>query len=241
MFRTGTSGWSYDDWRNLFYPEKLPSRKRLGYYADHFDTVEVNSSFYRLPAESTFRDWRRTVPRGFTFAVKASRYLTHVKRLNEPKDPLKLFLQRARTLGKKLGPVLFQLPPNFKANTERLAGLLKHLPKTRRFVVEFRDPSWFTEETADLLRERETAFCIFHMAGLDCPLWVTAPFVYLRFHGPSDKYRGSYPSPELERWAERIRGWMDDGLDVYAYFNNSVGGHAVINARELARRVGVAA
>jgi uncharacterized protein YecE (DUF72 family) len=238
MFRVGTSGWSYDHWRMLFYPEKLPAKKRLDHYSRSFDTVEVNASFYHLPAETTFRKWKETVPDEFTFAVKASRYITHLKRLVEPEESLKLFLSRARLLGRKLGPVLFQLPPNWKVNPERLEGLLRLLPRTRRFAFEFRDPSWFTDEVEALLRERAAAFCIFHMAGLDCPFWVTAPFVYVRFHGSAVKYRGSYSPRELGRWAERVRGWLEEGLDVYAYFNNDAYGHAVTNSLDLMKRVG---
>jgi uncharacterized protein YecE (DUF72 family) len=237
MFRVGTSGWSYDHWKKLFYPEKLPAQERLGFYSHHFDTVEVNASFYHLPTETTFRNWKETVPRDFTFAVKASRYLTHLKRLMEPEEPLKLFLSRARRLGTKLGPVLFQLPPNWKVNPERLAALLKLLPRTRRFAFEFRDPSWFTEEVESLLRKRSAAFCIYHMVELDCPLWVTAPFVYLRFHGSSKKYGGSYSHRELERWSKRIRDWLEEGLEVYAYFNNDAYGHAVANGLELSKRI----
>lgn len=237
MFRVGTSGWSYEHWREIFYPEELPTKERLDFYSRHFDTVEINASFYRLPSEAVFRSWRQTVPPDFTFAVKASRYLTHLKRLIDPKEPLRVLLARARTLGKKLGPVLFQLPPNWKANPDRLAGLLRLLPRTRRFVFEFRDPRWFTSEVEELLRKQEAGFCIFHMVGLDCPHWITAPFVYLRFHGTSGKYGGSYPPRELDRWAKRIDGWLELGLDVYAYFNNDVSGHAVANAGELAQRV----
>jgi uncharacterized protein YecE (DUF72 family) len=134
---------------------------------------------------------------------------------------------------------LFQLPPNWKVNLERLEGLLKILPRTRRFAFEFRDPSWFTDDVAELLKKRGAALCVFHMVGLDCPIWVTAPFVYLRFHGSAEKYGGSYSPEELSRWAERIRGWLDEGLDVYAYFNNDSHGHAVANGLELAKRVKV--
>jgi uncharacterized protein YecE (DUF72 family) len=237
MIRVGTSGWSYDHWRVLFYPEKLTAKDRLRHYAEHFDTVEINSSFYRLPNEKTFQSWRQTVPREFTFAVKASRYLTHLKRLVEPREPFEVFMSRARLLGKKLGPVLFQLPPRFKARPDRLAGLLKLLPSKRRFAVEFRDPSWFSDETAAMLEGNGVALCIYDMVGVDCPHWVTAPFVYLRLHGTTGKYGGSYPPRELDRWAKEARHWLDEGLDVYVYFNNDASGHAVVNARELARRL----
>jgi uncharacterized protein YecE (DUF72 family) len=236
-FRVGTSGWSYDHWREVFYPHKLPARKRLAFYSSRFDTVEVNASFHRLPSEETFRTWREAVPREFKFAVKASRYLTHVKRLADPEEPLKTLLGRARVLGSKLGPVLFQLPPRWRANPERLAGLLRLLPASRRFVFEFRDPSWFNEDVRDLLAHRGAGFCIFHMVGQRCPLWVTAPFVYIRFHGTSGKYGGSYPPRVLAMWAERVRGWIQEGRDVYAYFNNDIGGHAVRNGRDLVKRL----
>lgn len=237
MFRVGTSGWSYEHWRGPFYPQELSSKNRLGFYARHFDSVEINASFYRLPSEASFRTWRQTVPKGFTFAVKASRYITHLKRLIEPEEPLKLFLSRARLLGSTLGPILFQLPPNWKANPGRLADLLRLLPPKRRFAVEFRDPSWFSEEIAEILRNRGVAFCVFHMVGMRCPLWVTAPFVYLRFHGTSGKYGGSYSARELDGWAKRIQDWLNQGLDVYAYFNNDEEGKAIVNGLELAKRI----
>ncbi len=237
-FRVGTSGWSYDHWREIFYPSRLPSRERLAFYVDHFDTVEVNASFYRLPSEETLRNWRRTVPRDFRFTMKASRYLTHLKRLADPEEPLKTFLDRARVLGSRLGPVLFQLPPRWKVNPERLGRLLRLLPARRRFVFEFRDPSWFNDEVRELLTRRGVAFCIYHMVGQRCPTWVTAPFVYLRFHGSSGAYGGSYPPRSLARWAQRAREWIREGRDVYAYFNNDTGGQAVRNARDLAMRVG---
>jgi uncharacterized protein YecE (DUF72 family) len=237
MFRVGTSGWSYDHWRVLFYPEKLAAKDRLRHYAEHFDTVEINSSFYRLPTDKAFQTWRHTVPREFTFAVKASRYLTHLKRLVEPREPLKTFMSRARLLGKKLGPVLFQLPPRFKVRPERLSVLLKLLSSKRRFAIEFRDPSWFSDETVAMLESKGVALCIYDMVGVDCPHWVTAPFVYLRLHGTTGQYGGSYPPRELDRWADRVRRWLDEGLDVYVYFNNDVGGYAVANARELKQRI----
>jgi len=235
--RVGTSGWSYRHWRGRFYPTDLKPREQLRFYASRFDTVEINASFYRLPSEQTVEHWRKTVPRDFRFAIKASRYITHVKRLADPEDSLDMFLGRARILGSKLGPVLFQLPPRFRSNPSRLASLVRLLPARRRFVFEFRDPDWLNDEVRDILERRKVGFCIFHMVGMSCPLWVTAPFVYVRFHGSSGKYGGSYRGRELSRWAERVAGWLRDGLDVYAYFNNDQGGAAVRNGRDLAELV----
>ena len=236
-FRVGTSGWSYPHWRGRFYPADLKSREYLAFFARHFDTVELNASFYRLPSEESLGNWRRAVPRDFRFSIKASRYITHVKRLADPEEPLRTFLGRARVLGSKLGPILFQLPPRFRSSPARLADLLRFLPARRRFVFEFRDPSWLNDEVREILERRGIGFCIFHMEGLSCPLWVTAPFVYLRFHGTSGKYGGSYSGRDLSRWAERVSGWLGEGRDVYAYFNNDLEAAAVRNSHNLAKLV----
>ncbi|HEX9724933.1 MAG TPA: DUF72 domain-containing protein [Vicinamibacteria bacterium] len=236
-FRVGTSGWSYPDWRGRFYPTVLKPQEQLAFYARHFNTVEVNASFYRLPSEETLDNWRKTVPRDFKFSIKASRYITHVKHMADPKDPVGTFLRRARVLGSKLGPILFQLPPRFRSNPSRLANLVRFLPARRRFVFEFRDPSWINDEVREILERRGIGFCIFHMVGLSCPLWVTGPFVYLRFHGASGKYGGSYRGRDLARWAERVGAWLGEGRDVYAYFNNDLEGAAVRDGQKLAELV----
>jgi uncharacterized protein YecE (DUF72 family) len=232
--RIGTSGWVYPHWRGVFYPERLPAKGWFSFYAATFDTVEVNNSFYRLPSEPTVRQWERQAPEGFLYAVKASRFLTHRKKLKDPQGPLETILGRARMLKTHLGPVLYQLPPRWKRNTPRLRDFLEQLPSDLCHVFEFRDPSWYDDEVREALREAGAGFCIHDMRGSASPCWVTARTVYLRFHGPTERaYAGSYPAEQLRPWAERIDGWRREGRDVYAYFNNDAGGCAVVNAREL--------
>jgi uncharacterized protein YecE (DUF72 family) len=225
----GTSGWHYDDWRGVFYPEKLPKKDWLAYYAGRFPTVELNNSFYRLPTESAFQNWHDQTPAGFCFAVKASRYITHVKRLKDGEEPLHNFMSRAAWLKDKLGPVLYQLPSSFHRDDARLAEFLEKLPKGRH-VIEFRHNSWLDDEIYELLRRYHAGFCIFDMPKLRSPLLATADFAYLRFHGTGEGYSGSYPDAALAGWAGEISR-LARGLDaVYAYFNNDVSGHAVRNA-----------
>ena len=232
----GTSGYVYRDWRGRFYPRKLPARAWLPFYADRFDTLELNNSFYRLPEASTFRAWRQTVPDGFLFAVKASRYLTHLKRLKDPADPLRRFLTRARHLGPTLGPVLFQLPGMFHANGERLDTFLRVLARQRyvtglRAVLEVRHASWMEPAILDRLRDAGVALCFHDWREMAVTAPVTADFVYVRRHGTAPRrYHGSYPDPMLRADARAIRGWLGAGRDVYVYFNNDFHGHAIRNA-----------
>jgi uncharacterized protein YecE (DUF72 family) len=240
--RVGTSGWIYKHWRGPFYPPELPARRWFAYYGEHFDTVEVNNSFYRLPSEETFADWARQAPPGFVFAVKASRYLTHMKKLNDPEAPLANVLGHARRLGPHLGPVLYQLPPNWHCNVERLRRFLAVLPRDLTHAVEFRDPSWYTDAVREALAESGVAFCIHDLRGSASPEWVTSRVVYVRLHGPTAQaYAGRYTAAQLRRWADRIDGWRRAGHTVYAYFNNDVGGHAVVNTEQLKELLGIEA
>lgn len=232
--RIGTSGWHYPHWRGAFYPEDLPTAEWLPYYATHFETVEINNSFYRLPSEATLATWRAAVPAGFSFAAKASRYLTHMKKLTEPQAALEAFLSRVEVLEDRLGPILFQLPPRWRCNPERLAAFLEVLPATHRYAFEFRDPSWHVPAVYDLLRRHGMAFCGFDLAGFLSPLEVTADFTYLRLHGPAQAaYRGDYDRECLRGWARRIRAWERELAAVYVYFDNDEGGYAAKNALEL--------
>jgi uncharacterized protein YecE (DUF72 family) len=235
----GTSGYVYPHWRRRFYPTGLPAREWLPFYARHFATVELNNPFYRLPAKTAFHVWRGAVPSDFVFAVKASRYLTHLKRLKAPRAPLDRLLRRVRPLGPTLGPLLFQLPPQFHRDPERLRTFLgtlqrqSHVPGLRA-VLEVRHASWLVPETFDLLGKGGVALCL-HDAGPGPVLGpLTTDFVYVRRHGPGARYRGSYTEAQLRADARDIRGWLDDGRDVYVYFNNDGGGAAVRNARRLA-------
>jgi uncharacterized protein YecE (DUF72 family) len=228
----GCSGWQYRHWRGDFYPEKLPLDRWLEYYASRFETVEINNTFYRLPEAATFGQWRRRVPRGFVFAVKASRYLTHMKKLKDPKDALALFFTRARQLGSTIGPVLYQLPPRWPVNIERLQAFLRQLPKDRLHTLEFRDASWYDDAVTDLLKQYRVALCLHDMQGSASQRITTAPFVYVRFHGTA-KYAGSYDDAALEEWADWLSERLRAGLRAYVYFNNDSGGHAPRDAARL--------
>jgi uncharacterized protein YecE (DUF72 family) len=233
----GTSGWNYKHWKGLFYPEDLPQKRWFDHYARHFRTVEINNSFYREPAAKTYDGWRNAAPEGFCFAVKAHRFLTHRKLLIDPEDPLERIVKGARRLEHHLGPILYQMPPNFRRSgdrPERLEAFLRILPPDLEHVMEFRDKSWWTEETLDQLRAHAVAFCWHDFGGADVPLAATVRFAYLRFHGGGQKYYGNYPYDALEEYARRIRELAREVDDIYIYFNNDIGGHAVTNAQTMA-------
>jgi uncharacterized protein YecE (DUF72 family) len=232
-YHIGTSGWHYDDWKGRFYPDDLPKSRWLEFYAHHFHTVELNNSFYHLPSEKAFASWRDSAPSGFIFAVKASRYITHVKRLKDSQEPVEKFLERARNLNDKLGPVLYQLPPNFHRNDERLDLFLSGLPKGIQHVIEFRHESWLEDEVFDILRRHKVGICVFDMPDLTCPAVATADFAYVRFHGSGSLYSSDYSDEELADWAGKINKLARDLKEAYAYFNNDVEGFALNNARTL--------
>ncbi len=229
----GTSGWHYDHWRGPFYPENLPPGEYLKFYRRFFHTVEINNSFYRLPTEKALLAWRAAVPPGFVFAVKGSRYITHMKKLKDPEASLATFLARIQLLGDRLGPVLFQLPPHWGYNEERLRAFLRALPRDFRYALEFRDPGWLNDRAYRLLGEHGVAFCIYEFAGRLSPREVTADFVYLRLHGPGGAYQGRYDRRTLTGWARAITAWEEQGLGVYCYFDNDEAGYAAQNALEL--------
>jgi len=227
----GTSGWHYDDWQGLFYPRYLSKSRWLEFYAQHFHTVELNNSFYRLPSEKAFANWRKGSPEGFIFAVKVSRFITHIKRLKTASEPLRNFLERADLLKDKLGPLLYQLPPNMKRDNERLEAFLSILPRRYRHVFEFRHESWFDDDIFKILKKYNTGFCIFDMPGLTSPAMATADFAYVRFHGSAGLYFSSYSDKELATWAKRIANLSQNPKEVYIYFNNDIAGYAIDNAR----------
>jgi len=234
VVRIGTSGWHYPHWVGRFYPEHLRPGEMLAFYARTFDTVEINSSFYRLPTERAIAEWREAVPPHFLFAVKGSRFLTHMKKLKDPESSLGRFLPVVDGLGPKLGPIVFQLPPRWHLDVERLRRFLGALPRGRRFALELRDPTWHTEAVLELLRRHGVAFCAFDIAGVQSPTWVTADFVYVRLHGPARQaYSGSYSKAQLRTWAERVRRWRQQVDAVYVYFDNDDRAFAVENARRL--------
>lgn len=235
----GTSGWHYKHWLDdVFYPSGTKPAQMFEFYARYFDTVEINNSFYHLPSATTFDNWRDSSPPNFLFAVKASRFITHMKKLKDPKPSSEKFFAVADRLGKKLGPILFQLPPRWKVNVERFAEFLESLPKGHKYVFEFRDETWFVPEIYALMRRHKAAFCIHDFSDMKVPHEITAPFTYIRFHGPTvAKYFGSYSTAELRAWAERIADWSRQLSAAYIYFNNDPGGEAVKNAIELKRLV----
>jgi len=230
--RVGCSGWQYRHWREGFYGG-LPVSRWFQHYASVFDTVEINNSFYRLPEASTFARWADQAPPGFLYAVKASRFLTHMKKLKDPEDPLSRFFDRAFELKRHLGPVLYQLPPGWKKDTARLQHFLTALPHGPRHTIEFRDPSWYADDVVALLKAHDVALCLHDMRGSATERLAMASFVYVRFHGPTGGYSGGYPAGRLEAWAGWLTARRRNGLDVYAYFNNDVGGHAPTDALAL--------
>lgn len=226
----GCSGWHYEHWRGLYYPEKLPKSKWLSFYARQFNTVELNNSFYKLPSEKAFTSWLESTPDNFVFSVKVSRFITHIKRLKNLGSAVENFLSRADLLGDKLGPLLYQLPPNMKRNDELLQNFLSSLPQKYQHVVEFRHESWIDEAVFDILRRYNTGLCVFDMPGFGCPLIATSNFAYIRFHGSESLYFSCYSEEELSQWAKRIAQLSETIKDSYIYFNNDAEAFAVKNA-----------
>lgn len=230
----GTSGWNFDSWVGSFYPEDKAGDALLSFYSESFDTVELNNSFYQLPAPHTVRKWVGDTPAGFLFSVKASRYLTHMKKLKDPGEGLDHFLAAIEPFGDKLGPVLFQLPPNWRVNVDRLARFLELLPERHRYVFEFRDPSWFCRRVYDVLRDRGAALCHYDFQQYRSPEVHTADFVYVRLHGPGEPvYTGSYDGRTIAGLARRVRRWRGHGRDVFCYFDNDQKGCAPGDAMQL--------
>jgi len=232
----GTSGFSYSHWENgIFYPKNLPKRKQLEYYSQHFNTVELNSPFYHLPKKETFSKWREEVGDNFLFSLKVSKSITHIKRLNDCERDWREFFERAKNLKEKLGPFLFQFPPNFKKDVKVFQKFLKILPKNYLFAFEFRHPSWFSNEVYKIFKKRKnTCFC-----WIDSPKWpqlntLVGDFLYIRFHGKESLYRSCYSEKELKEWSEVIKKYLKKGFKVFVYFNNDFQGFAVQNAKTLA-------
>ncbi len=231
----GTSGWHYNHWRGVFYPESLKPKDFLKFYAEHFATAEINNTFYRLPTNEAVSEWRETVPERFIFSVKASRYITHMKKLKEPETSLPRFLEKAELLVDKLGPILFQLPPYWHFDLERLQTFLKSLPSNLKYAFEFRDPTWFDEKADKALKEYNAAFCVYDFAGTQSPRTVTADFVYIRLHGPEGAYSGKYTHHQLSDWANFISDCVKQDAEVFCYFDNDEAGYAVQDALMLKR------
>lgn len=230
----GTSGWYYNHWVGSFYPEDTNSGDFFNYYTKNFDTLEINNTFYRLPSDKTLNHWLSQTPEDFVYSFKASRYITHMKKLKDPMFSTFSFFEKIKLLEDKIGPVLFQLPPYWGVDSERLGVFVKGLPENYRYVFEFRDKSWINQEVKQILEDNNCAFCIYHLEGYLTPKWVTADFVYIRLHGPEKvAYKGKYSEKDLKAWAEDIKKWEEEGKDVFCYFDNDEKGYAPINAKEL--------
>jgi uncharacterized protein YecE (DUF72 family) len=232
--RIGTSGYQYKHWKGLFYPGDLPQKRWFAHYSNQFDTVELNNTFYRLPAAETFDAWRKQAPKGFLFVLKFSRYGSHLKRLRDARATIDIFLERACHLQDLLGPILVQLPPHWNVDVPRLRDFLEAAPRSVRWAVEFRDSSWLCDDIFAVLETHGAALCIHDMIR-NHPRTITADWVYLRFHG--QRYNGCYSAASLQAEARWIQEQRAASRDVYAYFNNDIGGHAVTNAADLRRYV----
>jgi len=239
--RIGCSGWMYRHWRGFYYPEKLAQKRWFAFYAETFETVELNTSFYHLPRPETFTKWRDQAPARFRYAVKGSRFITHMKKLKDCEEPVETLLTRARNLGEALGPILYQLPPSLHLDLDRLSAFIDLLPADLRHVFEFRHKSWYSDEALELLDSRGVAFCAHDMRGLVTPRRATGPLAYVRFHGGSGKYVGRYSDEALLGWADWIVSEARGGREVWCYFNNDIGGHAIDDALTLKSMVAQAA
>lgn len=228
--RIGTSGYQYKHWKADFYPKNLPVKKWFEHYLKFFDTVEINNTFYRMPNEATFENWKEAAPKDFCYAIKYSRFGTHLKRLKDPKGHVDYFLERLHPLKDLLGPILVQLPPNWKRNPQRLKEFLEVLPTDLRWAMEFRDEDWLHEEIYELLRQFNISLVIHDMIPYH-PRIITTNWIYMRYHGQN--YSGNYTDAELKAIADDIRDHVANGRDVFAYFNNDLGGHAIRNALSL--------
>jgi uncharacterized protein YecE (DUF72 family) len=242
--RIGTSGWHYGHWAGPFYPADLPKDKWLEYYAQHFDTVELNNTFYHLPKPQFLKRWHNLTPKNFLYAVKANRYITHIKRLKDPQEVLDRFFDAVGILKKKLGPVLYQLPPSLHKDLNRLESFIELLPKKGTAVFEFRHESWYCEDTYKLLRKFNVGFCIHAVArpswpclhGLEAratPRVITSDIIYVRFHGTTGRYSGCYSKAALRNWAKWLKDRAKDVRGIYVYFNNDACAYAVYNAKTL--------
>jgi uncharacterized protein YecE (DUF72 family) len=234
--RIGTSGWHYDHWKQLFYPPDLPKSRWFEHYAQHFDTVEINNTFYHLPKEPSIQRWHKLAPESFLYAVKANRYITHIKRLKDTSQEVERFFERVGLLKSRLGPILYQLPPSLHQDLHVLETFIKLLPKKPPAVFEFRHDSWFSEDTFKLLNEYSAGFCVHDLVGKETPRVVTAEIIYVRFHGPAGRYRGNYSKSMLQGWAKWLKDHTRQVRSIYAYFNNDIDGHAIANAKTLGRQ-----
>ena len=228
----GTSGFSYSHWKENFYPKGLAANKWLNFYSQFFSTVELNTTFYHLPSSKTVKNWHEQVPEGFLFSIKASGYITHQKRLHECKGSVELFYKIIKDLKNKIGPILFQLPPSFKINKDRLLEFLEHLSSDYNYVFEFRHPSWYIDEIYEILQKKKIALCLTDLHGKLSAEEITAPFTYIRLHGPQKSYEGFYGPAKLKVWKNKIEKWTPK-TSVYCYFDNDEKAFAIQDAKTL--------
>lgn len=233
LIHIGTSGWSYRDLVGIFYPAHTKSIDFLKFYSTIFGTVEVNSSFYNTLKDKTVVNWTQEVPADFIFAVKADRYITHIKKLENPEQTVPDFMKSLTPFRTKLGPILFQLPPSFGFNSDRLITFINVLPKDFLYVFEFRNKTWFVDETYKILKKNNIALCIYNLKGFQSPLEITADFTYLRYHGTNGIGMGKYSNEDIQKLSNYIKDFVSQNKQVYCYFNNNSGGAAVENAGEL--------
>lgn len=238
QIRIGCSGWQYKHWREIFYPKGLAQTRWFAFYAEHFDTVEINSSFYHLPKASTFEKWRDQAPPGFCYAVKANRFITQSKKLLDCEEPMERMMSATRHLGERLGPILYQMPPSFGLNLDRLEAFLQLVPKDVTNVFEFRNKSWYVPETFALLDRHGASFCVHDMRGSAAERIAVGSAAYVRFHGGLGKYWGRYSDERLMAWAEWLVEQARCGRTAWAYFNNDIHGHAIHDAQTLKSMVG---
>jgi uncharacterized protein YecE (DUF72 family) len=237
QIHVGTSGWNYRHWKGVLYPENMKTSEWLPFYARRFATVEINNTFYRMPEKETLETWRDSVPPEFVFSLKASRYITHMKKLKDSLDPVERLMESIRLFGKKLGPVLFQLPPKWKCNPDRLDSFLSVLPSGPRYTLEFRHETWFNPEVYHILEHHNAAFCLYHLDKRMSPKKVTADFVYIRLHGPEGPYKGAYDNRALAGWTGAMTAWAGQGREIFCYFDNDQHGYAVKNALALKQMI----
>lgn len=234
-----TSGWVYKHWKNTFYPPNLSEKEYLKYYSQHFSTVEVNNSFYHLLNEASVQNWIKSVPKDFVFSIKASRYITHMKKLIDPEKTTKNFFESIKPFKNKIGAILFQLPPKFDFNPERLENLFKTIPDNYKYAFEFRDKRWFNNETYDILRKNNAALCIYNLGEFQTPKEITTDFTYIRFHGPGIPYANKYSEEQLNDFSNDIINYNKKAKTVFGYFNNDEAGYAIENANELKQKLGL--
>lgn len=235
----GTSGWSYSDWQDTFYPQNIKTNEWLNHYSHEFSTVEINTTFYHTPRVKTLVNWYEQVPFEFTFSVKANRFITHLKRLKDCKESVDYFYDNVKHLKTKIGPILFQLPPSFKNNKDLLSEFISNLKQENKHVFEFRHISWFTKEIYDLLNQNSIGLCITDLNGVLSPEEVTTDFTYIRLHGPQKAYKGSYGKSKLNTWKKKIEKWISSKISVYCYFDNDEKGYAIQDAKTLKSLIGV--